>query len=140
MEELQILLVEMCHIVLDEADNGKEIAHRAIAYMKVHYKEPLTLEVLAEKCNLSTSYFSRKFKEQTGENYIDVLTEIRIKEAEHLLVNTRKSIIEILTEVGYCDDKHFRKVFFKHTGLTPSKYRKEKTRIKTEREDKVEKK
>ena len=52
----------------------------------------------------------------------------------------KEKIIEILTEVGYCDDKHFRKVFFKHTGLTPSKYRKEKTRIKTEREDKVEKK
>lgn len=137
MEELQILLVEMCHIVLDETDNGKEIAHRAIAYMKVHYKEPLTLDVLAEKCNLSTSYFSRKFKEQTGENYIDVLTEIRIKEAEQLLVDTKKPIIEVLTDVGYCDDKHFRKVFFKHTGLTPSKYRKEKTQLVNEKDGKI---
>ncbi|SFG23980.1 Helix-turn-helix domain-containing protein [Lachnospiraceae bacterium C7] len=133
LRALQTLLVEVCHTVLGGSVGEKEIAQRAIAYMKVHYKEPLTLEVLAENCNLSTSYFSRKFKEQTGENYIDVLTEIRIKEAEKLLVTTQKPIGDIIVQVGYCDDKHFRRVFSKHTGLTPSKYRKQGKLVKSKK-------
>ena len=86
--------------------------------------EPLNLEFIAEECGLSTSYFSRKFKEHTGENYIDVLTDIRTREAQRLLSTTDLSIGEIVEQVGYCDEKHFRRVFQKATGLRPAEYRK----------------
>ena len=123
-KDLEVLLHEICHMMKADTDAYQEIATKAIAYMKVHFKEPINLEFLAEKCKLSPSYFSRKFKEQTGENYIDVLTDIRIGEAQTLLSNTTLSISEIVQEVGYCDDKHFRRLFLKVTGMKPSAYRK----------------
>lgn len=124
MRELELLLLEICHIMAGGLGDDQEVAVRAIAYMKVHYKEPINLEFIAEKCGLSTSYFSRKFKEQTGENYIDVLTDIRIREAQRLLGTTNMPIGEIVREVGYCDDKHFRKLFVHVTGVKPMEYRK----------------
>ncbi len=122
--ELEMLLLEICHMMAEGMEADQDVAVKAIAYMKVHFKEPINLEFIAEKCGLSTSYFSRKFKEQTGENYIDVLTDIRIREAQKLLGTTDLSIMEIIEEVGYCDDKHFRKLFYKITGLKPTEYRK----------------
>ena len=92
--------------------------------MKENYDKPLNLETIAEECGVSPSYFSRKFKAETGEKYIDALTDIRIQEAERLLEETDESILDIMEKVGYLDDKHFRRVFTKRTGMTPTEYRK----------------
>ena len=123
-KELEIVLLEICHMMRQDGLEEQELATQAIAYMKVHYAEPINLDYMAEKCGLSTSYFSRKFKEQTGEKYIDVLTDIRVREAQRLLGTTSMSILEIVEAVGYCDDKHFRRVFHKITGMNPLQYRK----------------
>ncbi len=122
--QLEILLLEICHMMQQDSPADQELATEAIAYMKVHYAEPINLDYMAEKCGLSTSYFSRKFKEQTGEKYIDVLTDIRVREAQRLLATTRMSVLEIVEAVGYCDDKHFRRIFTKITGMKPLEYRK----------------
>ena len=123
MKELQLLLLEISHMMQNELSDEHELASHAIAYMKVHYAEPVNLETIAEHCGFSTSYFSRKFKEQTGENYIDVLTEIRMKKAQQLLRETDLGIEQIIEQTGYYDDKHFRKLFARQTGMTPSEYR-----------------
>ena len=130
IRELEILLLEICHMMTEGIQKEQDVAVKAIAYMKVHFREPINLEFIAEKCGLSTSYFSRKFKEQTGTNYIDVLTDIRIREAQKLLGTTDLSIMEIIEQVGYCDDKHFRKLFYKVTGMKPTEYRKKILREK----------
>lgn len=124
MEAFQNALIEICHMLKNGISEKQEIALRAIAYMQAHYHEQITLDAIAESCGLSPSYFSRKFKEQTGENYIETLANIRIQEAQKLLGSTKLSIMEIVEKVGYCDEKHFRKLFLKHAGVTPSVYRK----------------
>ena len=121
---LETLLLEITHMMQQESAEDQDVAAQAIAYMKVHYAEPINLEEMAEECGLSTSYFSKKFKEQTGEKYIDVLTDIRIREAQRLLGTTDISVAEIVEAVGYCDDKHFRRLFHKVTGMNPLEYRK----------------
>ena len=132
MEAFQNALVEICHMIKNGVSEKKEIALHAIAYMQAHFQEQITLESIADSCGLSPSYFSRKFKEQTGENYIETLANIRMKEAQKLLGTTNLSIMEIVERVGYCDEKHFRKLFLKHTGVTPSAYRKT---LKSEEEE-----
>ena len=122
--ELERLLIEGCQAVRQKLQGEQDVAKQAIAYMKEHYAEPINLDYIAEKCGLSTSYFSRKFKEQTGEKYVDVLTDIRMREAQRMLGTTDLSVMEIVEAVGYCDDKHFRRVFCKVTGMNPLAYRK----------------
>lgn len=121
---LENILLEVCHMIKNKDKAGQNLAHHAIAFMQVHYAEPLNLETIAESCGVSPSYFSRKFKEETGEKYIDALTDIRIQEAERLLAETDDSVLEIMEKVGYLDDKHFRRVFTQRTGVTPTQYRK----------------
>lgn len=125
MQQLEVILSEVCHMIRLDENKGHEIAMRALAYMQVHFREPISLEDVAENCGISVSYFSRKFKEQTGENYIEALTEIRMKEAKRLLEETDASILSIMDMVGYMDDKHFRKIFMKHVGMSPREYRKQ---------------
>lgn len=124
IEALQRTLVEICHMLGNSSTEKQEISLRAIAYMQMHYSEQITLESIAGNCGLSPSYFSRKFKEQTGEKYIETLADIRIREAQKLLGTTEYPVMEIVEKVGYCDEKHFRKLFLKHVGVTPSAYRK----------------
>lgn len=124
IRELENILLELCRMMQHGLDEKQAIAVWAIAYMKSHYAEPINLDFMAEKSGFSTSYFSRKFKEQTGEKYIDVLTDIRVREAQRLLGTTELSVSEIVEAVGYCDDKHFRRVFYKLVGMNPLAYRK----------------
>lgn len=123
MEETEKLLLEITHLIQSDYPSDKKLAQAAMAYMMVHFAEPINLDTIAEACGVSNSYFSRKFKEQTGENYIGVLTEIRMKEAQRLLAETDNSIDEILDKLGYSDDKHFRTLFVNYTGMVPTAYR-----------------
>jgi two-component system response regulator YesN len=57
-------------------------------------------------------------------NFLEYVTIVRIKAAKQLLADSKKSILDISSEVGYNDFKHFTKQFKKITSLTPSEYRK----------------
>lgn len=101
-----------------------EPIQKAMEYIRLHYREAITLEQLSDICGLSANYFSTVFKEQAGETYIDYLTEVRLLQSKIFIKETRKTIKEISGEVGYIDDKYFRKLFKNRFGITPSSYRK----------------
>ena len=94
-----------------------------VDYIGQHYHNAVTLEEIAKYCGLSPNYFSAMFKEQVGETYIDYLTGIRMEKAKQLLVTTKMTVKEIASEVGYLDDKYFRKLFKNRFAMTPSSYR-----------------
>ena len=73
--------------------------------------------------NLSPYYFSKLFKEETGENFIEYLTKLRIQKAKELLVDKEKSMKEICGQVGYSDPNYFSRIFKKSVGVTPTEYR-----------------
>jgi two-component system response regulator YesN len=93
-------------------------------YIHDHYNQPLTLELIGDQIGLNPAYFSSVFKKETGENFVDYLTEVRIGNAKRLLIETEKSIADISEEVGFNDIKYFTKKFKKLTFLSPSEYRK----------------
>ena len=67
------------------------------------------------------------FKANFGVGIIEYLTYIRIQTAKLLLSGTSKSVKEIAESCGYPDQNYFSKVFSKRCGMTPTKYRKNKT-------------
>ncbi|CAN7389343.1 response regulator [Paenibacillus sp. LjRoot153] len=92
-------------------------------FINKHYKEELSLEKVAEYLQLSPAYLSNLFKKETGQNFIDYLTEVRIGRAKFLLKTTDLKNAEIAREVGYADEYYFSKVFKKNVGESPLKYR-----------------
>ena len=73
--------------------------------------------------NVSPYYFSKLFKEEIGENFIDYLTSLRIHNAKELLRRPVLSIREAGLQSGYADPNYFSRIFKKQTGMTPREYR-----------------
>ena len=61
--------------------------------------------------------------QETGKNFIEYLTEIRLKNARELLQNSQLSIKEICVQSGYGDPNYFSRIFKKYEGVTPSEFR-----------------
>lgn len=93
-------------------------------YILQNYSRQLTLEEVAGHVGFSAVYFSTMFKKLTGQSFADYLTEVRLSEAKRMLKEDGRSILEISEAVGYSDNKYFRKLFKKVTGMKPSDYRK----------------
>ena len=92
-------------------------------YIRKHYQENLSLNALAEQFFLHPNYLSRLFKEKTGKNFVEYLTEVRMEKVMELLDGTEDKIADICAMAGYDNPRYFSKVFKQYTGMTPSEYR-----------------
>ena len=105
-----------------KADEPPAIA-RARNYIHDHSHEELSLTTVATIVNMSASYFSEKFKEATGINFVDFVGRTRIEKARNLLENPNLRISEIAYEVGFQSLSQFNRAFRRITGKAPSEYR-----------------
>ena len=105
-------------------EQSMSAVNKAKQYIDENYMKELTLDDVSRVVNISSYYFSKVFKEETGENFIDYLTKLRIEAAKNLLKTTNKSMKEIALEVGYSDPNYFSRNFKKYTGKTPTDYAK----------------
>lgn len=96
---------------------------RACKYIQENFRKELSLDDVSKEVNVSPYYFSKLFKEEVGENFIDYLTELRINNAKELLRRPVLSIREAGMQSGYADPNYFSRIFKKHTGMTPREYR-----------------
>lgn len=91
-------------------------------YIKAHYGEDISLELLASRFYINPSYLSQLFKTDTGGNYSDYLTEIRVGRAKEMLLSGRFSVQQVSERCGFGDSKYFSQLFKKHVGVQPSRY------------------
>ena len=104
---------------------SERYAETVCTYIRSHYSENLTIDILSDIVGLSPKYLCRIFRNVTGNTLIQYLTDIRLDIACHLLMHTDKSIGEISASVGYSDALYFSKVFLAAYKMSPSKWRKE---------------
>ncbi|MCR4588881.1 MAG: response regulator [Lachnospiraceae bacterium] len=95
----------------------------AVEYIEANYQSDLNMAVVSNYVSMNYSLFSYSFKQYTGQNFVNFLKEIRIREAKKLLESTDEKIIEIAQKVGYDNEKHFMKIFKATCGVSPSEYR-----------------
>lgn len=92
-------------------------------YMEKNYEKELSLAYISDMFHINASYFSKKFKEETGKNFIEYLTEIRMRQAEELLLSSGLTVAQVGEHTGYREPKYFSRIFMKYEGMTPSSYR-----------------
>jgi len=109
----------------EEQNNG--IIDQIRQYLNDFYYQDLSLEAVARKFFLSPSYLSRIFKSETGSNFIEYVTMVRLRRAGQFLGVSEESIAVIAEKVGYNDVKYFSRVFKKYMGVTPGEYRRQIT-------------
>lgn len=108
-------------------EQSNTIIIKAKEYIEKNYNsDTISLTDVADAINLSPTYFSAIFKKQTGTNFIDYLTEIRLEKAKELLCCTSMQISQIAFEVGFRDYRYFSQIFKKRTGMTPREFKAEK--------------
>ncbi len=92
-------------------------------WMDDHMSEPIVIDEIAGLVAISPRHFKRRFREAVGESPLKYLQKIRIETAKEKLATTLDNFNEITWQVGYEDSNSFRKLFKKHTSLSPSDYR-----------------
>ncbi len=95
----------------------------ALHYIEGHAEEDLSLAVVARVVNVSASYFSQKFKQSTGMNFVEYVSRTRVEKARNLLQNPHLRISEIAFAVGFQSLSQFNRTFKKLTGQSPSSNR-----------------
>lgn len=103
--------------------NTNSVIENAKNYIKENFRRDLSLDDVSKEVNISPYYFSKVFKEETGENFVEYLTEIRVQEAKRLLSDSGMSIKEIGIMTGYSDPNYFSRIFKKSVGVTPTEYK-----------------
>jgi transcriptional regulator GlxA family with amidase domain len=116
------------HIFKMQKNHGDELIGKAQTYIEENLREKISFEELAATLAVSRRNFDRRFIKATGNTPVEYLQRVKVEVAKSTLEQGRKNIFEVMNEVGYSDDKAFREVFKKITGLSPLDYRAKYTR------------
>ena len=105
------------------SDSIKSVIKQAVIYVQEHFEEDLSLSSLSAQFHVESSYFSKMFRKETGENLMLFICRKRMEKAVEYMKNTERNLTEIAFMVGYDDYTYFNKVFKKMMGISPREYR-----------------
>jgi transcriptional regulator GlxA family with amidase domain len=110
-------------IFTGQKSHGDEMVKKAQAYIEKNLHEKISVEHLSSKFAVGRRNFDRRFIKATGNTPVEYLQRVKIESAKKALETSRKTVNEVMYEVGYSDVKAFREVFRKITGMSPLEYR-----------------
>lgn len=113
-------LIELIHTGQSE----KTAIDIAKSYIRNNYARDIDLAVVSNAVSMHYNYFCKYFKENTGLNFSEYLTQVRMEEARKLLGDPTIKIYEVSARVGYDNPKRFTRLFKNYFGLLPEEYRK----------------
>ena len=125
--ELESCFRKAVDIIIESKDKKEDIRNyairRAINFIREHYSENISLDMLAERLEITPEYLSALFNKEVGINFSTFLKQFRISQAKRLLKGTDEKIYAIAQQVGYNDPKYFNRVFKEEMGMSPGDYR-----------------
>jgi len=112
------------HIERGRRSEGRKAVDELLSYIQSHYQEDLSLGAVAEAFHMNPAYLSRLFKQETGRNFNEYASDIRMAKAAELLSDLDLRTDDIAGMVGFDNPKYFYKKFKDRFGCTPAEYRK----------------
>jgi transcriptional regulator GlxA family with amidase domain len=103
--------------------HGDDMVKKAQAYIESKLQEKISVEQLSSRFAVGRRNFDRRFIKATGNTPVEYSQRVKIESAKKAFESTRKTINEVMYDVGYSDVKAFREVFRKITGMSPLEYR-----------------
>lgn len=100
-----------------------EVVQKAQVYIESNIEKKITIEDLSSQLNVGRRNFDRRFIKATGNTPIEYAQRVKVEAAKKAFETNRKTINEVMYEVGYTDVKAFREVFRKITGMSPLEYK-----------------
>ena len=124
-KQLYNLIVDIGQSVMLNTHETLPMLDKALHYIENNYCNKIQLDDISNSANLDKFYLSKLFKKHLGISPYQYLIKKRIQYAKYLLCSTSYSVYEIAAQVGYTDPTLFIRAFTKHTGTSPSTYRKQ---------------
>lgn len=110
-------------IFTGQKQHGDDMVQQAQAYIEKNIEEKISVEDLSSRFAVGRRNFDRRFIKATGNTPLEYAQRVKMESAKKALESTRKTINEVMYDVGYSDVKAFREVFRKITGLSPLEYK-----------------
>ena len=107
-----------------QKEHSDEAIKEAQLYIEENFEEKLNVEDLAKRFAISSRNFIRRFKKATQSTPFEYIQRVKVEVAKKSFESSTLNINEVMYNVGYNDEKAFRKTFKKYTGLSPLEYRK----------------
>lgn len=98
------------------------ISTEILSYINSHYND-ISLKSMAEHFGYNPDYIGKLVKKVIGKTLTQLIIEKKINKAEYLLLNTKMSVIDVVTEIGYSNVSYFYRQFKDQVGVTPDEYR-----------------
>jgi transcriptional regulator GlxA family with amidase domain len=110
-------------IFTGQKQHGDDVVKKAQDYMESNLQEKISVADLSTRLAVGRRNFDRRFLKATGNTPVEYLQRVKIESAKKAFETSRKTINEVMYEVGYSDVKAFREIFRRLTGLSPLDYR-----------------
>jgi len=106
-----------------ECDENSDLVSQIQDYLQMHFREGLSLTILADIFGITPCYLSTIFHKEIGEPYSKYLLRMRMETSRAMLLNSNEKVQDIALNVGFASSKHFGAVFKSYYGVSPGEYK-----------------
>ncbi|MFA6027050.1 MAG: helix-turn-helix domain-containing protein [Ignavibacteriaceae bacterium] len=106
-----------------QKEHKDEPVKKAQEFIEVNFKKKITVDQLSDIFGIGRRTFERRFKAATFNSIVEYMQRVKVEAAKKQLETGRKTVNEVMYDVGYTDNKAFRDVFKKIAGMSPIDYR-----------------
>jgi YesN/AraC family two-component response regulator len=121
-----LMLCEIHHAInAAEQTNGRieNLVDSVHVYISKHFHDPISTSMIAAELHYNPDYLERVFHNFTDLSITEAIHKKRIKEARRQLIHEYRNVSEIAYACGFSDSGYFRRIFKRHTDMTPTKFR-----------------